>query len=325
MKKLSIVIPVYNIDDWLLIRCLDSISKQDLKKSDYEVIIIDDGSNAKVEIPDRLQDLLPIKIIHQENKGVGGARNSGISLAKGKYLIFIDPDDYIFPYKLKSLLKRCDDMSLDCLYYAYKKVSSDYIEHSNSDCCKTLFRGSGAEYLLKNNLLGVCWQFIYKTSLLKNNGVLTFEEHIFHEDELFMPLWLIKAEQIEIVDAELYAYYYRGESITTSATTASIEKRRKDFLYVIKTLEKIRHNGSLSALQSKALHRRITYLTADYIITGLRSSTISEVKKRHIQDLRKEQLFPIRKIKGERKLRIFSLLSRCYLGLWLIKHIDKLR
>ncbi len=325
MKKLSIVIPVYNIKDWLLSRCLDSISKQDLKKSDYEIIIIDDGSRESVEIPERLKHLLPIEIVHQENKGVGGARNSGISQSKGEYLIFIDPDDYIFPYRLKSLLKRCDDKSLDCLYYAYKKVSSDHVELSDSDCCHTLFEGSGAEYLLNNNVLGVCWQFIYKRSLLKDNGGLTFEEHIYHEDELFMPLWLIRADKMEVVDAKLYAYYDRSESITTSPTTTSIEKRRRDFLFVIKTLEQIKNSASLSDLQSKALQRRITYLTADYIINGLRSSTISEVKKHYINKLREVQLYPIKKIKGDKRLRIFSLLSRCHIGLWLIKHIDKLR
>ncbi len=325
MIKLSIIIPVYNIEPWLLERCLESIGKQDLKKSSYEVIVVDDGSDNQVEISERMSSSLPVEIIRQENKGVGGARNTGIDRSVGEYLIFIDPDDYLFPFKIKSLLKRCHKQSLDCLYYDYKKVGSDYLEFSDTECCETLFKGAGAEYLQKNNVLGVCWQFIYRTSLLKEKASLRFEEHIYHEDELFMPLWLVSVKHMEVVNTEVYAYYDRGESITTSSTKASIEKRREDFLFVIKTLEATRLNTNISSIQAKALDRRIAYLTADYIITGLRCASISEVSKIYIKSLREAQLYPVRKVKGESKLRIFRLLSRCYCGLWLIKHLDKLR
>ena len=324
MIELSIVIPVYNIETWLLERCLESIVKQDLDISVYEIIIVDDGSKTEVEISERLFALLPIVVIRQENKGLGGARNTGIRLAKGEYIVFIDSDDYLFPNKLKPLLKRCLDQHLDSLIYSYKRVNSDNIATSDSQSTEITFRGSGPEYLLKYNVLGVCWQ-LYKTSLLRLGGDLTFIEKIYHEDELFVPLWLIRVEHLEVVNDQVYAYYNRAGSITNSLDKTSIEKRKTDFLFVIKSLENVRTNGSLSPVQTDALSRRITYLTADYITIGLRSGSISKVRKNRIKDLRLAQLFPIKIIDGENKLKIFSLLSRCYCGLWLIKYIDKIR
>ncbi len=324
MIKLSIIIPVYNIDSWLLERCLESIAKQGLEKADFEIIIIDDGSNTKIDITERVKTLLPIQIIHQKNKGLGGARNTGIQLAKGEYLVFIDSDDYLFANRLKPLLERCLDQHLDCIIFSHNKVNSEYIDIPKTKYNQIIFKGSGAEYMLRHNVLGVCWQ-LYRTSLLQLNNDLVFVEHIYHEDELFVPLWLMRVKLLEVTNSEVYAYYNRACSITNSFDSFSIDKRRKDFLFVINTLEATRQNRSLSALQSKALQRRITYLTADYIINGLRSTSISEVRKIHINNLRLAHLFPIKNLAGENKLKIFSLFSRCYLGLWLIKHIDKLR
>lgn len=104
MLKLSIIIPVYNTEKYIK-RCLESVCNQDLNKSDYEVIVINDGSpdNSKSIILKQQKIYKNIIYFEQENKGLGAARNAGIRLAQGKYLMFIDSDDFIIPYCLRLL------------------------------------------------------------------------------------------------------------------------------------------------------------------------------------------------------------------------------
>ncbi|MDY6022735.1 MAG: glycosyltransferase family 2 protein, partial [Sodaliphilus sp.] len=96
MKKLTVVVPCYNVEDYLC-RCLDSLVHQDIPESDYEVIAVDDGSTDSTgEICDRYaKDYPQVKVMHQTNRGLGAARNAGLDLARGKYLLFVDADDFM--------------------------------------------------------------------------------------------------------------------------------------------------------------------------------------------------------------------------------------
>ena len=94
---LSIIVPVYNAEKWLR-RCVDSLLNQDLPREDYEIILVDDGStDGSLKICDEYLAAHPglVRVIHQPNSGVSMARNTGIELAKGEYLSFVDSDDYI--------------------------------------------------------------------------------------------------------------------------------------------------------------------------------------------------------------------------------------
>ena len=102
IKKISIIIPVYNVEKYI-VQCINSTLHQDLSENEYEILIIDDES------PDQSVDLIKkqfynipsIKIISQKNKGLGGARNTGIKNASGEYLLFLDSDDFLLPNVLK--------------------------------------------------------------------------------------------------------------------------------------------------------------------------------------------------------------------------------
>ena len=101
--KISIIIPVYNVADYLR-KCVESALNQQF--DDYEVILVDDGSTDGLcpDLCDELQSANPdrIRVIHQENKGLGGARNTGIDASRGEYLLFVDSDDYISEKTLKN-------------------------------------------------------------------------------------------------------------------------------------------------------------------------------------------------------------------------------
>ena len=96
MKKLAVVVPCYNVEDYLC-RCLDSLVHQDIPESDYEVIAVDDGSTDSTgEICDRYaKEYSQVKVMHQTNAGVSVARNNGMSMAQGQYLYFVDGDDFV--------------------------------------------------------------------------------------------------------------------------------------------------------------------------------------------------------------------------------------
>ena len=103
--KLSIVVPIYKVEPYLR-KCVDSLLNQDLPTEDYEIILVDDGSpDCCGEICDEYASKYGnIRVIHRENGGLSAARNSGIEIAQGKYIQFVDSDDYLEPNVLKTLV-----------------------------------------------------------------------------------------------------------------------------------------------------------------------------------------------------------------------------
>ena len=115
--RLSIIIPVYNVEKYIS-RCLDSLLDQDLHTSDYEIIVVNDGSNDKsLEIAQSYARNNNVIIIDQKNGGVGNARNSGLMAARGNYVYFIDPDDYLISNCLNKLVTSCEANNLDILTF----------------------------------------------------------------------------------------------------------------------------------------------------------------------------------------------------------------
>ncbi|OWK74517.1 hypothetical protein CBW16_03665 [Flavobacteriaceae bacterium JJC] len=124
--KLSIIIPVYNSEKYLQ-RCLESVFGQDLPFSDYEVIVINDGSkdeskNIILHFKNQFENLL---LIDQPNRGVSAARNAGLALAKGDYITFIDSDDYLVKDSLKSVVCYLEENQLDVLYCKIEVVQEN--------------------------------------------------------------------------------------------------------------------------------------------------------------------------------------------------------
>ena len=107
MPKLSIIVPIYNVEPYIR-RCLDSIYAQTFK--DYEAILVNDGSTDKcgLIIDEYAQNDPRIITIHQQNKGVSAARNAGLRIAKGQYIGFVDPDDWIEPEMYAKLIQNIE-------------------------------------------------------------------------------------------------------------------------------------------------------------------------------------------------------------------------
>ena len=124
--RLSIIIPLYNVAEFIE-RCVLSLEQQDIAKEEYELIMINDGSpdNSREVVLGLMQQFKNIVFIEQENKGVSLARNAGIDKALGRYLLFIDPDDYIAPNRLKRVLKTAEDQDAQITFLGYRFLLED--------------------------------------------------------------------------------------------------------------------------------------------------------------------------------------------------------
>ena len=119
--RLSIIVPAYKVADYIE-KCIRSLEFQDISKEDYEIIVTNDGSpdNCR-EIVEQLQkEFQNIILINQENQGVSIARNNAIAIAKGNYIMPIDPDDYVLSNTFSAFLSRAETQNLDVLYLGFE-------------------------------------------------------------------------------------------------------------------------------------------------------------------------------------------------------------
>lgn len=228
---LSIIVPVYNVSKYLA-KCLDSLLCQDLKSEEYEIIVVNDGSTDNSgEIAKQYEDKNSnIKVVRQENQGLSGARNTGIELAQGKYIQFVDSDDYLEPNVLRILVDKMESDNLDVLRFNYQNVNENYevyepykehkpyVDYRDEVCDGLTF--------LTERLGFACyaWQFVIKSSLLINDDKYLFKRGIYFEDTEWTPRILTQAKSVTSTDLMVYNYLLRQGSITNSV---SIEKKRK--------------------------------------------------------------------------------------------------
>lgn len=228
--KLSIIVPVYNVETFLN-KCVDSLLNQDLPKEDYEIILVDDGSkDGSGNLCDSLaEEHGNIRVIHQQNCGLSGARNAGIPVASGDYVLFVDSDDYLCPNVLGTLVGRMEDQDLDILRFNYQNVNMDgavfepnkyvkpFVDYSSEVC--------DGETFLNERLGFACyaWQFMVKASILKQEGN-GFKEGIYFEDVEWTPRILLLARRVASTDTVVYNYLFRTGSI---ARNTDAEKKRK--------------------------------------------------------------------------------------------------
>ncbi len=230
MLRLSFIVPFYNVELYIE-ECIRSLYNQDVPWEEYEVICIDDcspdGSRAIVE---RLQQEYPtLKFLRTpENLRQGGARNMGLDIAQGKYIWFVDSDDYIIPNCLGRLLKQAEEENLDILDFDF---DADWLKQSFRKNVESFDMGicSGTEYVFDESHGGrwswrcscVCGGLIKRTLM---EG-LRFRENVQYEDNDFALLMYAKAQRVHhIVDKP---YYYR----VVEESTVHSEVTLKNVLY----------------------------------------------------------------------------------------------
>lgn len=214
----SIIVPVFNVEEYLA-RCIDSLISQTYKN--IEIILIDDGStDNSPSICDEYANLYSnIRVIHQINMGLSGARNSGLEVAKGEYVTFVDSDDWLSSDMIDINLKNMDDAAADIgITHYYGAFPDGKLKNNVAIDSKMTFSSQEALklFLFPGYLSVTAWGKVYKKSLWDE---VKFEQGKLHEDQYTTYLLLDKAAKIIFDPSPKYYYYQRPGSIGHSKFT----------------------------------------------------------------------------------------------------------
>lgn len=228
MKKVSVIIPAYNVEDYLE-ECLDSIVNQSLK--DIEIICINDGStDSSLEIFNRYASIYDnIKVFSQENKGLGATRNRGIDLAEGEYIYFMDSDDILELNALEELYRLSKEKETD--FIMFKLINFD--DETKEKSRKKYYDMKKLKNMVGDNVfnykdLGEYVFYLavsapgkfFKSSFIEN---LRFPENILFEDKVFFVKSIFNAERVYFYDKYLYNRRIRKDSIMTGASKDHVD------------------------------------------------------------------------------------------------------
>ena len=239
MTKLSIIIPVYNVDDYIS-ECLYSILNQSFK--DLEVICVNDGStdNSSDILNDYKKRDSRVVVVNKSNDGSGVARNFGLKIARGEYVYFADADDILVDNALDIMVNTAIEKQTDILifgaysYYDGKKkiggYSADKLPRkflnkafSSNDIKKWIFK-----------FPSTAWTKLYKREFLIKNNIKFQEIHV-GQDQLFFFHSMIKAQRMFLLSKNLYCYRKNRQG----AVTAVKKKQNYSPIYVFNAIEKL--------------------------------------------------------------------------------------
>ena len=310
MPLISIIVPVYNVENYLK-RCIESILNQTFW--DFELILVNDGSTDKSgNICDEYSMIdNRVKIIHKENGGLSSARNTGIKLAKGKYIGFVDSDDYINNMMYEILYKFIEMNDADIAICNYKKVSDDSIlnkevnwskigveKFSNIEALEQIYEMNGPQFV-------TAWNKLYKKELFIN---CKYPEGKINEDEFIAHKLLYNSDLIIYVNEKLYYYYLRENSIMNSKFTI----KRFDAVYAYKDRVNFFREINQKRLQYKAEYFFIEYFFRYYYRA-----------KREL-NMNKVEMLRIKRIFDEEVLNLlmnpsYNLKEKC---MWILFYIN---
>lgn len=318
---LSIIIPHYNLPHELLKRCLHSIISTGLSIDDYEVIIVDDGSDNAPTWATSLQD--NIKLTVAQHGGPGHARNVGIEHAAGTYIMFMDADDSLSDNReIFNCIEKLKSERPQILRYRYTVVKEGSIPTSPKKK-RTKFSNtiSGAAYMKSNNLSGSSCTFFFQRELAVKKGI-TFPTNTFHEDEEFNTIIHYHAQTLIDSDAVLYNYCTRSGSTTANKSRTFEKQRIENLLHIIERIHRFAkaNNNTSNAIQARAITHKLDMLTVDAILNMLFIGMSAKATRDKCRErLSPIMLYPLRKASYSFKYRIFRSLANSRFGMTLLR------
>lgn len=278
-NKISVIIPVYNVESYLK-KCVDSVLGQTYKNT--EIILIDDGStDSSPKLCDEYaKKFKNIKVVHKKNEHTAIARNTGIDVATGDYLFFLDSDDFINSKTFELLAKIFETNNVDCAagiwknYFDFKETEQN-IKRKDEHPIKILEK----DYILdnlNNNLFNIVTNNLYKKELFDN---LRFEPGIIHEDSLLAPKLYARVNKMACVEVETYYRYVNPNSYTH----ISFNKRTYDLLKIgKKRIEYFKNDTVPRKINSyKYCLSNITILYKKAYLANSDAKTLKEIKNEY--------------------------------------------
>ena len=279
--NISIIVPIYNAEKYLS-QCLDSILLQTY--TDFELLLIDDGStDDSGKVCDKYAKTdRRIKAFHKKNAGVSSARNFGIDRARGKYVSFIDADDWIKPEFLGTFIKYIDE-DVDLYIQGYidrdkvLRLPSYSVLRGKEEICEGIYK------LEEQAILGLIWNKLYRLDLIREHAI-RFDEHIsIGEDMIFILSYIWHSKSIITIPVAYYSYEDRYGSACSNDFSFDIWNRRL-FLFEeqlqnyrrvnVEIADKFRRNDFFLAMHVL----RVAY--HDNVEKGKRLQFLTDIKKR---------------------------------------------
>lgn len=279
-KLLSIIIPAYNVAAYIE-RCIRSLENQDISQEDYEIIVVNDGSpDAVQEVVERLQkEFHNIILINQENQGVSIARNNGIAMATGTYILPIDPDDYVVHNSFKQFVTCLEKQEVDVVYLPF-----EFFDKNGKSIWRTDFSKktgqiySGLDGYFEPRGLSMkdpdrSWAMLYRKTVLNQYAILYPKNVPYLEDGLFLAKVFSVAEKVIFCDDNFYQRTTREGSATNSKLLYS-DKAINGFLLAIDDIKQFAIQNQLNQEQQLL----INHVVAKFVFLPLTASLLSSKK-----------------------------------------------
>lgn len=332
--EISIVVPIYKVPYNLLRKCIESLIVQ--KEKNIEIILVDDGSPdlcGKI-CDDYAKKDERIIVVHQKNKGLCGARNAGVNIAKGKWICFVDGDDYLSQDAIEQLKDYLNNDVDVILFEAVKEFNSKkiYFDYESQYKNGKIYSEKECKYIRNkildfNGYIGDVWGKLYNNNFLKANKLMHDEDLKQGAESLDFNFRVFdKAKKIQFINKCLYHYIYNNQSIT-------IAFDEKNYYYILKCFEKLKEIVERQKEPEilKLIYNRLIYVIITVAISGYFSpnnkQSYKEKKKKYNEFLQnkliKETLNTTKRLKidKQRKIIIFCIKHRLYLIISLLATI----
>ena len=258
-KQLSIIIPVHNVKEYLA-ACLDSVLSQSFQ--DFEVVIVDDVStDGSKDIAYAYAAKHPeqVRVLeHTVNTRQGGARNTGIDAALGKYILFLDSDDYLKPDAFDVLLRTAEETNADIVEFCQEWVDENGVFLRRQSWPERALHPESAEQSITISGMGPCNKLCRKE--LFSDGNIRFPEKYFYEDYWTVPKLLLRANKVVYLNRSFYCYRQRISSTTHDTNP----ERNRDVLLGTDELLKYFRENNISSQRMAELE----YLAIEHVLVN---------------------------------------------------------
>jgi glycosyltransferase involved in cell wall biosynthesis len=270
--RLSIIIPAYKVADYIE-KCIRSLEHQDIPKEDYEIIVTNDGSpdDCQAIVESLQKEFSNIVLINQENQGVSMARNNAIAIAKGKYVMPIDPDDYVLPNTLAKEIEYADFHNLDVLYLGFEvldeyglstwKTNYSNLQQNFYDGAEGYFAHRGFDVKDPDRSCAI----LFRRELLNKFAIEYPKNTPYLEDGLFLAKVFAVADKVSFNNAIVYQRTTR----IGSATNSRLFYSENAILGFISAIEDFKNFGKLNKLKNEYL---LNHVIAKFVILALSPS-----------------------------------------------------
>lgn len=224
MAKISVIIPIYKVEDYLR-QCIDSVLSQDY--SDFEIILVEDGSPDNCgKICDEYALNTKVKVVHQTNMGISVARNNGLECAEGDWIMFLDSDDFLIKNDVLSQMVEFIQPEVDMIwggYITYFEKNNSYVKTTPINASGIINTASALDTYCKAGVFPIsAWGKLIRKSFLEYNKIV-FLKGVLSEDIDWFCSFIDKTNYVGIYNNDIVAYRQRDHSISKTTSLSKIE------------------------------------------------------------------------------------------------------